>query len=521
MQTSLIMFVVTLATVATINQDVKNRAFVFFISALYVFLSTAYITADYFSGSGIDLSVIYHLRQGLSLQDALKYKGILTLTILCILMAIMALLFIIYKKNKLSFLRSYLSKKTTLTKITIFSGFFLAFSLHPATHDIIFIIKSELRDYQIRHQKIDTLNDSEYKEFSSNILPLNIQVSPNVKRNIVYLYAESLERSYFDEKEFPGLMPRLAQLEKNASSFTNISQAELTGWTIGGLVASQCGMPLTAYTSLTRLAEGKDLVAENNICLGDFLSSEGYRVIYMGGADLKFAGKGNFFKNHGFHEIIGREQLLQQNNSAPQSSWGISDNHLFSQSKEKLLALESTQQAYAFFMLTLDTHSPHGHMTPGCEDKQYDEGSNTLLNAVACADFLIFDFVSWFLSRPEFSATTLVVSSDHLAINNSVIARLRNTQKTGRKNLFMVFNSHLPIGMNNKPGTMLDVTPTLLALLGYQNNGLGLGRNLLRDEKTLREKYKLEKLNSLILRWKPMIGVNSPHLSSPQTRKPE
>ena len=35
-----------------------------------------------------------------------------------------------------------------------------------------------------------------------------------------------------------------------------------------------------------------------------------YHLEFMGGADLKFAGKGKFFKSHGFDSVLGEKLII-------------------------------------------------------------------------------------------------------------------------------------------------------------------------------------------------------------------
>ena len=74
-------------------------------------------------------------------------------------------------------------------------------------------------------------------------------------KNIIFLYLEQFERTYMNEEIFPGLTPNLKRLEKDAISFTNISSPYATNWTIAGMVASQCGIPL-----LTPIASENSMV---------------------------------------------------------------------------------------------------------------------------------------------------------------------------------------------------------------------------------------------------------------------
>src|SRR5690606_1491783 len=78
-------------------------------------------------------------------------------------------------------------------------------------------------------------------------------------KNIVWIYGESLERTYLDQEAFPGLLPGLSQLVRQGLDFRDIASPQGTGWTIAGIVGSMCGVPLTATrgdeNSLGRMSE--------------------------------------------------------------------------------------------------------------------------------------------------------------------------------------------------------------------------------------------------------------------------
>ena len=109
------------------------------------------------------------------------------------------------------------------------------------------------------------------------------------KRNLVYIYAESLERTYFDESLFPGLIKELRHLESVSTSFTQIKSVYGTQWTVAGLTASQCGIPLVTPSHGNSMS-GMDAFLPNTICLGDLLSEEGYELSYLSGSSADFAG---------------------------------------------------------------------------------------------------------------------------------------------------------------------------------------------------------------------------------------
>ncbi|MDO2316549.1 phosphoglycerol transferase I, partial [Escherichia coli] len=79
-------------------------------------------------------------------------------------------------------------------------------------------------------------------------------------------------------------------------------------YTIAGMVASQCGIPLFAPFEGNASASVSSFFPQN-ICLGDILKNSGYENYFVQGANLRFAGKDVFLKPHGFDHLYGAEEL--------------------------------------------------------------------------------------------------------------------------------------------------------------------------------------------------------------------
>lgn len=83
----------------------------------------------------------------------------------------------------------------------------------------------------------------------------------------------------------------------------------------------------------------------------------------MGGASLEYAKKGNFFRSHQYHEVYGREEWQRlkifSSDFHKLGGWGLYDDSLFRQAKDKVLELHKTKQPFNLTMLTVDTHMPH------------------------------------------------------------------------------------------------------------------------------------------------------------------
>ena len=73
--------------------------------------------------------------------------------------------------------------------------------------------------------------------------------------------------------------------------------------------------------------------------------------------------------------------------------WGLYDDSLFDLAYNNFVELSKKRNKFAMFLLTLDTHHPNGHPSKSCENISYGDGSNPMLNSVACSDYLIAGFI--------------------------------------------------------------------------------------------------------------------------------
>jgi Phosphoglycerol transferase and related proteins, alkaline phosphatase superfamily len=447
----------------------------FFGSISAMLLYGFFYVANYFTGNGIDEAVIFHLKAGVGGAGIKEYLGLIIATTVYVVV-VSTLGFKIFKRININENSSlYLRRRSIFYAI---SAFFMvaSFMTNPAIRDIY-----RLTSFAVAGEVYSTSEEFP-NEFISN--------SPLIKnkKNIVYIYLESLEATYLDEELFPDLMPNIKALQQSATTFSDIKQVTHTGWTIAGMTASQCGIPL--FSPSHRNSQGLDEFLPEANCLGDILKRNNYHLSYMAGADLSFAGKGDFYQTHSFDSIKGKKELSQNlKNIENMSGWGLYDDSLFSMLKDEYSRLSKSKKPFGLFTLTLDTHNPNGHTSQLCKNINYKDGSNPILNSVHCADVLVNDLVEYIKENPGENETIIAISSDHYAMKNTAWDDLN---KGKRRNLFMVIEpaSQKKGKAIDKRGSMLDIAPTLLSFLDTPVDGLGFGRNLNADVPSLVEKKK-------------------------------
>ena len=423
------------------------------IVALHLALSAAWLVIDNITGNGINGATIFHLHYGFLNAGAIydRWPSLL-------LTASGLLIF------------TFLAKKSTgwgqlgLLRPKFLSAAFLlivgALALHPATKNLM----------QLNWPA------AEAKDFYANYRQPKIQRIAPQPKSFIFIYGESLERTYLDDKLFPNLVPELQQLEQSGISFTNIDSLLGTGFTMGGLVASNCGIPLITPSHPNSMS-GMDLFLPGAIGLSDLLHQEGYRLAFFGGADLNFGGKRKFLQSHHFDEVLGRAELEPKlKDPTYVNGWGLYDHSLLDLVYDRYTELAANHQPFGLFLLTLNTHSPDGLPSKSDELSPYGDGSNRMLTAVKASALHIVKFVRRVQASTWGKDTVIVIMSDHIAMPNEATALL---DRGIRKNLFLILDPKIKRGASiPRLGSTFDIGPTLLPFLGFTGS-IGLGRNLL------------------------------------------
>ncbi|MFK5986537.1 MAG: sulfatase-like hydrolase/transferase [Pseudomonadota bacterium] len=349
--------------------------------------------------------------------------------------------------------------------------------LNSSIHNFIkFIWQEKYSQFDIPQLSGKNLN-----QFGLNPRAINQQLDDVVSgKNLVLIYLESLEKIYQEAGIFKGLTPNLLNYNQQGLVFNNIQQYKGTGWTIAGIVSSQCGTPLLYEYSMI---SSNDIMAEaflnKVICLGDVLNKAGYYQIYLGGANKKFAGKVNFLSSHGYDEVKGMNDLkVQLKDPSYMTSWGLYDDSLFDIAADEFFRLSKLNKPFNLTLLTLDSHHPTGHASKSCSP--YIGINNSMVQAIYCTDQLLKRFLDKISQAPAYKNTVVVLFSDHLAMRNDAEKLYPAAYK--RKLTFTILNTG-QVGVNKQLGFHMDVAPTIIDALNIQQDSQFLMGNSLISQK--------------------------------------
>lgn len=350
--------------------------------------------------------------------------------------------------------------------------------------------------------------------------PSDTKISfPEHKKNLVYIYLESMENTYGDRQK-GGVLPKSAmpELEKLAKENEDFSAGAKerdggivlkgTGWTMGAIFAQTCGLPLKMMYGFRQIFHLGRLIDEKHFfpditSLGDILQQQGYQQAYLIGSDADFGYRRTFFERHGRYEILDYPRMIQDGKLPADYKvwWGYEDEKLFAFAREKVLAMARDARPvseggkgkpFNLTLLTVDTHFTDGYVCRNCRhefDSRYE-------NVIACSSRQVSAFVSWLKQQDFYKDTVIVLAGDHLTMDGRFCRKIPKGYKRLTYNCIINADKR-PIQHRKRMYSTLDAFPTTLSAMGCTIEGdrLGLGTDLFSASSTLTEQYGTKKLN--------------------------
>jgi len=449
-----------------------------FTFGIYLLITIAFFLANHFTGNGINFDVLTQLQLGSLSAGFYTFESYHLKIILLI-----SLFLIIYSLVKFS----PGVESTHLPfwcKATIV---FLMFALHPFTTSsgqlATKLLSSEKAEFIVEILKTNRLSNEAIESARSN---------NRVQPNVLMIYLESLERTYFDPRYYQNLLTELQDLTTQGEDFTSVKMPWGATHTIAGMIASQCGVPINTPRGGKHQHGDSDIYMPQAQCLNDITKDLGYENLFYQGARLNFTNKGGFMRAHGYDEVKGLDELREP--STPKSSigpWGLHDAVLFGKVEKRLHELFSRDREKPFFftILSLDTHDAFGsnRYSKWCIDNgldKYEGADHKIQHAVYCSDKLIARFIKDVRNRWG-EDLVIAMISDHGAYPFNMGEKLKLAESKKDRNLiFTIFDSRKKPVESKRELSSLDIGATILGhITDNQLNTIGLGISAYDDSR--------------------------------------
>ena len=344
-----------------------------------------------------------------------------------------------------------------------------------------------------------TIYEDEY------INPDNVNIKfPEQKRNLIYIFLESMETSYLS-KDLGGaleynLIPELYSLAEENINFSHNDgvggwpEITNTTWTVGAIVGQTAGIPLSIPIDGNGYGD-YDTFLPGVTTITDILNNEGYYQTFMVGSEVTYGGRDKYYKTHNIDRIYDYNTADDDGIIEEEYRvwWGFEDSYLFEYAKQVLPEIAAKEEPFAFTMLTVDTHHVDGYKCDYCGE----EYSENYENVISCSSKQVYAFVEWIKQQDFYENTTVVICGDHKSMDAGYFDR--NVDCEYERHMYNCFiNSSVSCDdTKNREFSTMDIFPTTLAAMGCRIEGdrLGLGVNLFSYEQTLCEKYGTQLLN--------------------------
>ena len=326
-----------------------------------------------------------------------------------------------------------------------------------------------------------------------------IEFSKKDRPNLILLFLESMETSFvYDGTSERNLLPELSKYSQKGTSFEEYVQTEGTWWTMGAIVGTHCGIPLSLPFEENIVYDDENFLP-GITCLTDILSEKGYTIFFIKGSSAEFAGLDIFLQEHKVlaENIVDYRKLLKDFSHKNDNAWGFPDEKIYPIFKKKIIELSKKDKPFFAMMETIDTHVPFNDLPPKCQGNK-----DNFADVFRCADQQAGEFINWFLQQPFAEDTVLILLGDHQFMEGYWDEKIVSEQAP-RKIFNLFINArNKPKGTIERKLTILDMFPTILESLGIKVSehraGLGVSGFSPKSEATLGEQIEKEVLNGML-----------------------
>lgn len=355
---------------------------------------------------------------------------------------------------------------------------------------------------------LSTMNSSSEFLAENYVNPRDSVSFPEKKRNLLHIYMESVENSYYDRAhggyDDRNYMPDLLKLNEQGVYFSNTDTMGGPHQTFGSvhsvaaMINMEAGVPMK-----TSIAGGtaEAMYYPKFPTLGELLHEQGYNTELMMGADSSWGGLGDYYREHGDFLVFDHPYAIENGYLEPgyKEWWGYEDDKIYEFAKQELTRLAAEDNPFYFILENADTHFPDGYKSANMKEEPFDTQYG---NVIFYSQREVAKFVRWVQEQPWGPDTTIVIVGDHRSMDKHFFEGWDRDYE--RTIVNMILNPAIPEPsrerMHNRSYAPFDLFPTTLAALGAElkDERAGLGTNLFSEKQTLIEQHGLETVDSAL-----------------------
>jgi len=312
-------------------------------------------------------------------------------------------------------------------------------------------------------EKLDSLYNPHYKPSVKG---------PLVRNNVVIIILESFAREYIgalssdlENGTYKGYAPFVDSLINESLTFeVSIANGKKSIDAMPSILASLPSLETPYIISH---------YANNDINgLAGLLKKKGYYTSFFHGAPNGSMGFDSFSRMAGFDDYFGLDQYPAKNDF--DGMWGVWDEPFFHFFAGKLNTFPEPFMASIF---SISSHHPF--KVPEKYQSKFKKGPAPIVEVVAYTDYALRELFNEISDKPWFANTLFIITADHT--NESIHKEFQNN--LGSYSIPVIFykpGSDLR-GMKKRIAQQIDIMPTVLNYLNFDEEYIAFGNDLLDD----------------------------------------
>ncbi len=206
--------------------------------------------------------------------------------------------------------------------------------------------------------------------------------------------------------------------------------------------------------------------------LASILKRKGYYTTFFHGAPNGSMGFDSFARMAGFDNYVGLDQYPNKNDF--DGMWGVWDEPFFKFFADKL---NTFPQPFLASVFSISSHHPF--KVPEKYKDKFKKGPAPIVEVVGYTDFALREFFNKISSESWFYNTIFVITADHT--NESIHKEFQNNFGSyGIPVIFYKPGSEMK-GIKQRIAQQIDIMPTLLSNMNYDEEYIAFGNNLFDD----------------------------------------
>jgi phosphoglycerol transferase MdoB-like AlkP superfamily enzyme len=280
--------------------------------------------------------------------------------------------------------------------------------------------------------------------------------------NLVIIMEESIGAEHVGCLGGLPLTPRMDKLSREGLLFKNLY---CTGTrTVRGIEAVIAGFLPTPGESVLKNEIGQ----QKFFTIAELLKRQGYSTDFLYGGKSTFDNMRACFRSNGFDTIHDQDDFK---NPVFTSTWGVSDEDLFARAND--VFRNHADKPFFALVLTTSNHDPYEF--PDGRIELYEQPKASRYNTIKYADFALGNFFETAKKEAYYGRTVFLVIADHgTRLRGQSLIPIQKYHIPG-----LIIAPHLRPGTYEKTASQIDMTPTLLDIMGISTDLPLIGRPLL------------------------------------------